>query len=197
MRFSHKHGSFTINGNGRVFPGFVCFRPLLQLSLIDCVCFSNFAADIIEKIIVSLNPNKAHGHDNISICMLKICGDAICKHLEKKQKAALSLVTKKTINETLQITVQFLYFLSAEKYLMKCLLGFFLANNLLAPNQSGFKPGGSCIINFYELLMRFIHLLMMGLKLEVFSWIYLKPLIKLGMKGLYLNFSKTVFRLTS
>ena len=28
---------------------------------------------------------------------------------------------------------------------MKC-LGFFLANNLLAPNQSGFKPGGSCLI---------------------------------------------------
>ena len=27
---------------------------------------------------------------------------------------------------------------------MKCLV-FFLANNLLAPNQSGFKPGDSCI----------------------------------------------------
>ena len=36
----------------------------------------------IEKIIVSLNPNKAHGHENISIRMLKICGNAICKPLE-------------------------------------------------------------------------------------------------------------------
>ena len=27
---------------------------------------------------------------------------------------------------------------------MKCLV-FFLANNLLAPNQSGFKPGDTCI----------------------------------------------------
>ena len=27
---------------------------------------------------------------------------------------------------------------------MKCLV-FFLANNLLGPNQSGFKPGDSCI----------------------------------------------------
>ena len=30
----------------------------------------NFTADNIEKGIVSLNPNKAHGHDNISIRML-------------------------------------------------------------------------------------------------------------------------------
>ena len=29
-------------------------------------------------------------------------------------------------------------------YLMKCLV-FFLANNLLAPTQSGFKPSDSCI----------------------------------------------------
>ena len=33
---------------------------------------------------------------------------------------------------------------------------------------------------------------MMDLKLEVFSWIYLKPSIKFDMKGLYLNLSKTV-----
>ena len=50
----------------------------------------NFTTDNIEKVIESLNPKKAHGHDNISIRMLKICGDAI--------------------------TVQFLYFLSAGKF---------------------------------------------------------------------------------
>ena len=41
----------------------------------------NFTTGNIEKIIVSLNSNKAHGQDNISICMLKICGDTICKAL--------------------------------------------------------------------------------------------------------------------
>ena len=61
----------------------------------------------------------------------------------------LSLVTKKATNKTLKTTVQFLYFLSAEdflkdSYLMKCLI-LFLANNLLAPTQSGLEPGGSCI----------------------------------------------------
>ena len=30
----------------------------------------------IGEIIRSLNPNKAHSHNNLSICMLKLCGDA-------------------------------------------------------------------------------------------------------------------------
>ena len=71
-----------------------------------------------------------------------------------------------------------------------------LANNLLAHNQSGFKPGDACINQVLSIVMRFIHLLMMDLKLGVFSWIHLKPSIKSGMKGLCLNLSKTVFRMT-
>ena len=51
-----------------------------------------------------------------------------CFRLNGK-KAILSLVTKKATNKTLKITVQFLYYLSAEKvlkdsYLMKCLVSF-------------------------------------------------------------------------
>ena len=104
----------------------------------------NFTTNNIEKIIVSLNPNKTHSHDNISIRMLKIYGNTICKPLELifkqalttgvfpsewKKKAILSLVTKKATNKTLKITVQFLYYLSAENflkdsYLMKCLFSF-------------------------------------------------------------------------
>ena len=50
----------------------------------------NFTDDNKEKNIVSLNPNKAHGHDNISIRMLKICGNTICKPLELIFKQALT-----------------------------------------------------------------------------------------------------------
>ena len=50
----------------------------------------NFTIDNIEKIIISLNPNKAHGHDNISIRMLKICGNTICKPLELIFEQALT-----------------------------------------------------------------------------------------------------------
>ena len=40
-----------------------------------------FSADDILKIIKNLNPKKAHGHDMISIRMLKICDESICKPL--------------------------------------------------------------------------------------------------------------------
>ena len=41
-----------------------------------------FSAEDIGKIIEGLDHNKAHGHDNISILMLKICDDTMCKLLE-------------------------------------------------------------------------------------------------------------------
>ena len=47
-----------------------------SLTTIDC---SN---NDILKIIRNLDPNKAHGHDVISIRMVKICDDFICKPLK-------------------------------------------------------------------------------------------------------------------
>ena len=41
-----------------------------------------FSEDDTAKIIQNLEPNKVHGHDHISICMLKTCGETVCKALE-------------------------------------------------------------------------------------------------------------------
>ena len=41
----------------------------------------NFSDDDILKIIRSLNINKAHCHDDISVRMVKICDNAIMKSL--------------------------------------------------------------------------------------------------------------------
>ena len=41
----------------------------------------NFSTDYISKIINNLDPNKAHGHDMLSIRMIKLCGNSICKPL--------------------------------------------------------------------------------------------------------------------
>ena len=49
-----------------------------------------FSQDDIGKIIQNLNPNKAHGHDNISIQMLKICDSSIYGPVEFIFKEALS-----------------------------------------------------------------------------------------------------------
>ena len=56
---------------------------LTELSLrTDSILSSfNFTKDEIVQIITNLDPNKAHGYDKISILVLKICGDLICRPL--------------------------------------------------------------------------------------------------------------------
>ena len=54
-----------------------CIFPKIDKSL-PTIYFSD---EEILKIIRSLDPNKAHGHDNISIWMIKLCDKEICKPL--------------------------------------------------------------------------------------------------------------------
>ena len=54
-----------------------------------CLSTVIFSAKDIGIIIQNLDSNKTHGHDNISICILKICGDSICLPLEMVFKQAL------------------------------------------------------------------------------------------------------------
>ena len=42
----------------------------------------NFTSENIRSIIQNLNISKAHGYDGISVRMIKICGESICKPLE-------------------------------------------------------------------------------------------------------------------
>ena len=48
--------------------------------------------DILQVINIQ-DSNKAHGHDMISICILKICGEAICRPLHKIFKTCLNIGT--------------------------------------------------------------------------------------------------------
>ena len=48
-----------------------------------------FSAKYVRKIIQNHDSNKAHGHENISIRVLKICGDSICVPLQMIFKQAL------------------------------------------------------------------------------------------------------------
>ena len=61
--------------NNSLLPGLVVLNSKNSLSAIN---FNNH--DII-KFIRSFNINKAYGHDNISIRMIKICDKAIMKPL--------------------------------------------------------------------------------------------------------------------
>ena len=48
-------------------------------NILDTIIFSK---EDIYKIIKNLDPSKAHGHNRISIRMIKLCGISICKPLE-------------------------------------------------------------------------------------------------------------------
>ena len=39
----------------------------------------NFSSSDIAKILSQLKQNKAHGHDMLSMWMIKLCGKSICK----------------------------------------------------------------------------------------------------------------------
>ena len=61
--------------NNNVLPSAISFKTQSRLSSI------NFEKEDILKIIRNLNVNKAHGHDNISIRMLKICDSVLVEPL--------------------------------------------------------------------------------------------------------------------
>ena len=47
-----------------------------------CISTARFTSDDIATLIQNLYPNKVHGHDMLSICMLKVCSQSICKLLD-------------------------------------------------------------------------------------------------------------------
>ena len=53
----------------------------LPLRIDSSLSSYHFTKDDILQKINNLDPNKAHGHDEISIRMLKICSDSICRPL--------------------------------------------------------------------------------------------------------------------
>ena len=122
-----------------------------------------FSSDDILKIIQNLDSQKAHGHNRISIRMLKICGPSICKPLEiifkscleseifplEWKKANVVPVHKKNDKQSLAnyrpISLLPICGKIFERLLYNEMLHFFITNHLISMNQSGFKPGDSCI----------------------------------------------------
>ena len=119
--------------------------------------------DDILKIIAKLDPNKAHDHDKISIRMIKICSTSISKPLRfifnhcigngiylcEWKKANVVPVHKKGDKETLRnyrpVSLLPICSKSFKILLYDEMFGFFLDKDLISANQSGFKPGDSCI----------------------------------------------------
>ena len=117
----------------------------------------------ILKIIRNLNPNKAHGHDKISIRMLKICDNSTCRPLEVIfndslangifpsfwKKGNIVPVHKKNdkhcLNNYRPISLLPICSKIFERIIFNEIFSFFIKNDLISQHQSGFKPGDSYI----------------------------------------------------
>ena len=134
--------------------------PQLTSKCLDSIHFSS--SDIV-KIISRLDPNKAHGHDMLSIRMIKLCGNSVCKPLsiifkdclsEDKfphewKKATVVPVHKKGNKQSLENyrPTSLLPICSkiVERLIYNEMFIFFTENNLICPNQSRFRTGDSCV----------------------------------------------------
>ena len=128
-----------------------------------CLNTLNFSNNDIEKIIQNLDPNKAHGHDKRSIRVINICGKSICKPLQlifnqyigtgsfplEWKKANVVAVHKKGDKQCLRNYRPVSLLPICGKILVRLIFNemfsFLIENNLISSNQSGFKPGDSCI----------------------------------------------------
>jgi len=117
----------------------------------------------IKDILKSLNPNKSHGWDNISIRMIKMCGPALAKPLfliyknclakgefpSIWKKANVLPIHKKDIKHQAKnyrpISLLPIFGKILEKLIFDNLYDHFFSNNLISDNQSGFRRGDSTI----------------------------------------------------
>ena len=165
--------------------------PYLLNERIDSIEISN--NDII-KIIRALNVNKAHGHDNISIRMIKICDEALVKPLSLIFKNCLNTGTfpnvwkksnvipihkkndKQDIRNYRPVSLLPIFGKIYEKIIFNSIFKFLELHNLLSEKQSGFRPNDSCI---YQLL---------SITHEIFSAFDCNP--SLEVRSVFLDISK-------
>ena len=164
-------------------------------------CFStfNFADDEIIKIVRALDINKAHGHDVISVRIIKNCDDAIIEplslrmelfqHYGKNQISFLS-IKKETNRVSIIIDLFHCY-----PYLVKYLKEFYLSHYLIIFKKVSSFVNISLVFNqmiymyisYFQLYMIFMLLLIVVhcSMLEAYFWTCSKHLTKFDMRGFF------------
>ena len=169
--------------------------PVNQLFLTHSRLMSlDFDEDELLLIIRALNINKAHGHDDISIRMIKICDKSLIKPLMlifKKsirssyypniwKKSNVIPVHKKNdkrlVNNYRPISLLPVFGKIFEKIIFNKIYNYLSTENLLNPNQSGFRPSDSCM----NQLLAITH--------EIFEAFGCNP--SLEVKSVFLDISK-------
>ena len=158
------------------------------------LCTLNFDEGELIKIIRNLNVHKAHGHDDISIRMIKICDKSIIKPLillfknstkssyypDIWKKSNIIPVHKKNdkrlVNNYRPISLLPIFGKIFEKIIFNRIYNFLSEENLLNHNQSGFRPSDSCV----NQLLSIIH--------EIFEAFDCNPTLE--VRSVFLDISK-------
>ena len=122
-----------------------------------------FSQGDIVKIIQNLDSGKAHGHDNISRRMLKICGSAIYKplaiifkqyvdtgvFLSEWKKGNIVAIHKKGDIQASEnyhpVSLLPIFGKVLERLMFNEMFKVFMENELISSNQSGFKSVDFCV----------------------------------------------------
>lgn len=157
-----------------------------------------FDSDKVLSIIRSLDVNKAHGWDNVSIRMLKICDETIVPPLINIFTAALNSGTfpsawkrgnitpcfkkgdKSLVNNYRPVSLLPILGKILEKCIFDVLYSYFEKNKLFTDCQSGFRKGDSCVSQ----LLAIVH--------EIFKSFDASPSI--DTRGIFLDISKAFDR---
>ena len=163
----------------------------LTNSRINSVPFSD---DLVINIIRNLNVNKAHGHDDISIRMIKMCDESLLRPLSiifrnslkssiyptTWKKANIIPVHKKDdkqcVNNYRPVSLLPVFGKIFEKLIFNEIYSFLDREKLLNTNQSGFRPFDSCV----NQLLTITH--------EMFSSFDCNP--SLEVRSIFLDISK-------
>ena len=123
----------------------------------------NFTKYDILNVIRKLDPREADGHDRISIRMVRICDKAICKPLHlifssciesgifptEWEKANVVPIHKRDDKQNVKnyrpVSLLPIFGKIFERLIYNEMYSFFIENELIPSNQSGFKQGDSCI----------------------------------------------------
>ena len=123
----------------------------------------HFSSTDITKAISHLGKNKAHGHDLLSIRMIKLCENSIWKTLSMISNDSLNdgkfphdlkkvnfvPINKKGKQQSLKnyrpISLLPICSKIFERIIYNEVFTFFTENTLISPNQSGFRSRDSCV----------------------------------------------------
>ena len=158
----------------------------------------NISSEVIFQLIKNLDPSKAHGYDDISVKMLKLCAPSICKPLTLLfencvrsgefpnvwKRSNIVPVHKKGDKQLIKnyrpVSLLPICRKLMEKLMFNSIFNFIDTRNMLSVHQSGFRPGDSCV----HQLISILH--------EIYSAFDANP--SLEVRGVFLDISKAFGR---